>query len=66
MGVLCTWVKLLTDLQILGCKLRTRSGSYSAPPDLLDVIRGGGGRGGEKRVGNKEGKKGREGKDMEG
>jgi len=21
MGVLCTWVKLLTDLQILGCEL---------------------------------------------
>jgi len=38
-------VKLFTDLQILGCELhksafgaRTRQGSYSVPPNLLDVI----------------------------
>ena len=38
MGVLCTWMKLLTDLQISGCELhknefgvRTHWGSYSAP-----------------------------------
>ena len=24
MGVLCTWVKLLTDLQILGCELHKK------------------------------------------
>jgi len=34
MGVLCTWVKLLTDLQILGW------GSYSTPRDPLAVIKG--------------------------
>jgi len=44
-------VKLSTDLQILGCELHknafvgqappgTAEGSYSAPPDLLAVIRG--------------------------
>ena len=25
MGVLCTWVKLFTDLQILGCELHTNA-----------------------------------------
>jgi len=36
-------------------------GSYSAPPDLLTVIRGR-----EGRVGNREGRKGGEGRDMKG
>jgi len=76
MGVLCTWVKLSTNLQILGCELhkkcvwrpgsaRTRWGSYSAPPDPLAIIRGGEGGKGKERVGNRkregEGRQGREG-----
>ena len=50
----CTWVKLVTDLQILGCELHKMRlsaglsphplGSYSAPPDSLAVIRGRAGR----------------------
>jgi len=50
MGVLCTWVKLSTDLQILAVnctKMRLAAGlrsdllgSYSAPPDLLGVKMG--------------------------
>ena len=42
MGVLCTWVKLLTDLQIAGCelhKMATRLGRYSAPSDPLKGLR---------------------------
>jgi len=31
MGVLCTWVKLLTDLQILGCKLYKNALGDRAP-----------------------------------
>jgi len=42
MGVLCTWVKLLTDLQILGCELHR-----NAFGDPLAVIRQRGGREGE-------------------
>jgi len=52
MGVLCTWVKLLTDLKIFGCELQKkcvwrpgpaqiRWRSYSAPPDPLAVRREG-------------------------
>jgi len=60
MGVLCAWVKLLSDLQILGCGLHKnafggRAPSFSAPPDPLDVMRRMGGRGGQIRVGNREG-----------
>jgi len=51
LGVLCTWVKLLTDLQILGCELHKNAfggrappelggGRYSAPKDTLAGIRG--------------------------
>jgi len=61
MGVLCTWAKLLTDLQNLGAvncvwrpgSVRTRWGSYSAPQDPLAIIRGRAE--GKKRVGNGEG-----------
>ena len=58
MGVLCMWVKLLTDFLILGRELHKHAfggraqpgpagGSYSAPPDPL---RGRVGREGEERV----------------
>ena len=33
MGVLCTWVKLLTDLQILGCELHKNA--FGGRPDPL-------------------------------
>ena len=67
MGVLCTWVKLLTDLQIkwavncTKCVWRpgsawTRWGRYSAPPNHLAVIRRE--REGEESVGNREAMKG--------
>jgi len=66
MGVLRTWVKLLTDLQILGCELhkkcvwrpgsaRNRWGGLSAPTDSPAVIMGGKGK---ERLGNREGRKG--------
>jgi len=55
MGVLCTLVKLLTDLKNLGCELHKMRlaagfrpdplGSYSALPDTLAVIRERGGEG---------------------
>ena len=32
MGVLCTWAKLLTDLQILGCELHKNAFNGRAPP----------------------------------
>ena len=32
MGVLCTWVKLLTDLQIRGCELHKNAFGGRAPP----------------------------------
>jgi len=32
MGVLCTWVKLLTDLQIWGCELHKNAFGGRAPP----------------------------------
>ena len=63
MGVRCTWVKRLTDLHILGCELHKnafggrRWGSYSAPPNPLAVIWGGGewkGMEGKERLGNME------------
>jgi len=72
-GVLWAWVKLLTDLQNLDCELhknvfggRTCWGSYSAPPGTLAVIRGKeGGKGKEMvGIGNREGRKEREGKDV--
>ena len=31
MGVLCTWVKLLTDLQIFGCELQKNAFGVRAP-----------------------------------
>jgi len=72
-GVLWAWVKLLTDLQNLDCELhknvfggRTCWGSDSAPPSTLAVIRGKkGGKGKEMvGIGNREGRKEREGKDV--
>jgi len=50
MGVLCTWVKFLTDLQILDWVAQ----NTIAPPDLLAVIRGRDGRDSKERVGNME------------
>ena len=46
MGVLCSWVKLLTELQIWGCELHKNAfddplGSYSAAASPLAVTRGG-------------------------
>ena len=52
MGVLCTWVKLLTDLPILGCELRLHGRPFSRYNGE-----------GKKKFGN-EGRNGREGKDM--
>ena len=71
-GRLIAWVKLLADLQILGCELHknafggTRWGSYSAPPDIPAVIREGKGGKWKKRVGNRDRRKGREVKDVKG
>jgi len=45
---------------------RTRWRSYSAPPDLLVVIRGTEGGKGKERIGNREGVKEMEGKDVKG
>ena len=50
MGVLCTWVKFLTDLQILDWVAQ----NTIAPPHLLAVIRGRDGRDSKERVGNTE------------
>ena len=77
MGVLCTCVKLLTDLQILGCELHKNAFGgrappgpagelYSAPSDPLAVIKGGDGGKGKEMVGigdreEREGRKRREG-----
>jgi len=77
MGVLCTWVKLLTDLQIFGCELhknafggrapsRHAGWRYSSPQDLLAVIRGVEGGKGKERVGKGKGKEGEEGEGREG
>jgi len=66
MGVLCTSVKFVTHLQILGCELhknafggRASPGpagkAIALPQTLLAVIRGKGVREGEERVGNREG-----------
>ena len=73
MGVLCTWVKLSTDWQILAVnctKMRLAAalrsdllGSYSAPPHLLGVKMGVEGGNGKERVASK---KGEEGEGMEG
>ena len=62
MGVLCTWVKLVTDLQLLGCELLKNAFGGQAPPEpaggtialprLPSRCKGSGGRRGE--VGNKE------------
>jgi len=38
MGVLCTWVKLLTDLQILGCKLYKNALGDRAPLPIHYII----------------------------
>jgi len=38
MGVLCTWVKLLTDLQVMGCELHKM---LLAAGLRLDSLRGG-------------------------
>ena len=39
MGVLCTWVKLLTDLQIWGCELHKNAfvGRALPGPDPLEL-----------------------------
>ena len=69
MGELCTRLKLLTDLQILGCELhikcvwrpgsaRPRWASYSDFPDPVAVKNGRRGRKGKERVANREGAKG--------
>jgi len=47
----CTWVKLLTDLQIWSCELHKNA---IAPPDLIAIIRGRGGTG--RRRGKREGR----------
>ena len=66
MGVLCTWVKLLTDLQILGCELHKSAFGDRTPPGPSGGDRAltqppnrykGKGRGGRRR-------KGEEGKDV--
>jgi len=79
MGVLCTWLKLLTDLQNLGCELHKNAfggrapsgparGATALPQTIypLAVIRG---RGGSEREGKGfgigRGRKG-EGKDVKG
>jgi len=72
MGVLCTWVKLLTDLQISGRELHKNAFGGRAPPRpaegaiALPQIPPGGGEGviGKEKVGNREGRKRREGKDQ--
>ena len=38
MGVLCTGVKLLTDLQIFGCELHENVFGGRAPPDPLGEL----------------------------
>ena len=67
-GVLCTWVKLLTDSQILGCELHKHAfggrvlpgpaGAAIALPRPHSRYKGGGK--GKERVGNREGKEGEE------
>ena len=51
-GVLCTWVKLLTGLQILGCVLHKNApgpagGAIALPKNFLGVIKGKERRGGK-------------------
>ena len=69
MGVLCAWVKLLTDLQILGCELHKNAfggrtppgpvgGAIQRSPDPLPLKRGGEGGKGKERVGDTEGEEG--------
>jgi len=74
MGVWCTWVKLLTDLQILGCtqkcvwrpgSVRTRWGAI-ALPGPPNRYKGRGGREREEKGRKYEGRKGSEGKDVKG
>ena len=49
MGVLCTWVKLLTDLQIRGCELHKNA--FGGPAGGATVLhRGRGERNGKERV----------------
>ena len=62
MGVLCTWVKLLTDMQISGCGLhknafggRALHGPAGGAIDPLAVTRGDEGGKGKQRVRNREG-----------
>ena len=38
MGVFCTWVKLLTDLQILGCELYKNAFGGRAPPETTGEL----------------------------
>jgi len=76
MVVLCTWVKLLTDLQILSCELHKNAfggpvppgpaagGAIALPPDLLAVIRGRGEGRGRKQLGIGVGRNGRKEKDV--
>jgi len=64
MGVLCTWVKLLTDLQIFGCDLyKNAFGGSLRPPSRY---KGRQGRKEKEMVENREGRNGREGKDGKG
>jgi len=57
MGVLCTWVKLLTDLQILGCELHKNVSGGRAPSGPGNGRREGVGRDGKGKGGmGKEGR----------
>jgi len=38
MGFLCTWVKLLTDLQILGCEVHKNALATGLHPDPLGEL----------------------------
>jgi len=73
MGVLCTWVKLLTNLQIFSCELHKNAFGGRAPlgpaggaialprpPSRYEAD------GREGRLGIGTGRKGREGKDVKG
>jgi len=70
MGVLCTWAKLLTDLQILGCELHKNAfggralpvpaGGFVGPPGPIAVIRGREGKAVKGWGGSGRGRQGRE------
>jgi len=61
MGVLCAWVKLLIDLQILGCELHKNAFSDRRAivlPRPHSRYKGREGEKGKERVENREGRKG--------